>query len=301
MAIDTTVGANLIRDDVWSKRIQEELQEALIAQTIMEFITDFPDGDELHLPKLGSLTTRDYTEGDAITVDDPTVNEFLLTIDKYVQTGIAITDKMRQDTFYMEVLNTKFPEQMMRAIQERLENDIFLLHKSQTSNDANTINGQAHRYVGTGTSNVITLADIAQAKLSLDKANVSKSGRKAFVDPTVAYQLVNIDNVIRQDVYGANSALKEGFGTTQSLGTYLGFDFYESNMLDEATALNHVTGGSLKANLFIGEEAFIGAMRLNPEIEKSRDWERKRDVYHATSRYGLGLYRAESLVTVLTA
>lgn len=301
MAIDTTVGANLIRDDVWSKRIQEELQEALMAQTIMEFITDFPDGDELHLPKLGSLTTRDYTEGDAITVDDPTVNEFLLTIDKYVQTGIAITDKMRQDTFYMEVLNTKFPEQMMRAIQERLENDIFLLHKGQTNNDANTINGQAHRYVGTGASNVITLADIAQAKLSLDKANVSKSGRKAFVDPTVAYQLVNIDNVIRQDVYGANSALKEGFGTTQSLGTYLGFDFYESNMLDEATALDHDTGGSLKANLFVGEEAFIGAMRLNPEIEKSRDWERKRDVYHATSRYGLGLYRAESLVTVLTA
>ncbi len=300
MALSTTNTPNIIRDDIWSKRIQEELQEALMAQTIMEFITDFPDGDELHIPKLASLTTRDYVEGAPITVDDPTVDEFLLTIDKYVQSGISINDKLRHDTFYMNILDQKFPEQMMRAIQERLENDIFLLHKDQTTNDANTINGQAHRYVGTGTSNAITLADIAQAKLSLDKANVSKAGRKAFVDPTVANQLVNIDNVIRQDVYGANSNLKDGFGTTQAIGTYLGFEFFESNMLDEATALDHDAGGSLKANVFVGDEAFIGAMRLAPEIERSRDWERKRDVFHATSRYGLKLFRAEALVTVLT-
>ncbi len=129
---------------------------------------------------------------------------------------------------------------------------------------------------------------------------MSKAGRKAYVDPQVAYQLVNIDNVIRQDVYGANSNLKEGFGTTQAIGTYLGFDFFESNMLDESTALDHDAGGSQIANLFVGPEAFIGAMRLAPEIEASRDWERKRDVFHATSRYGLGLYRSESLVTVLT-
>lgn len=300
IATSNTNVDKIIRDDVWSKRIQDELQEALMAQDFMEFITDFPDGDTLHIPKLASLTTRDYVENSPITVDDPTVDEFTLVIDKYVQSGIAITDKMRQDTFYMEVLNTKFPDQMMRAIKERLESDIFLLHKQQTTNDPNTINGQAHRYVGTGTSNAITLADVAQAKLSLDKANVSKNGRRAYVDPTVAYQLVQIDNVIRQDVYGQNANLKEGFGTTQFIGRYLGFDFYESNMLDEATALDHAAGGSLKANFFVGEEAFVGAMRLAPEIENSRDWERKRDVYHATSRYGLDLYRAESFVCVLT-
>lgn len=301
MAVTTANTANLIRTEIWSQRVRDELQEELMAQSIVDFITDFPDGDQVNIPTLGSLNTRDYVENGAITVDDPSVNEFNLTIDKYVQSGISITDKMRQDTFYMEVLNQKFPEQMLRAIKERLENDIFLLHKEQTSNDANTINGYAHRYVGGGTSNAITVDDVAKAKLALDKANVSKQGRKAFVDPKVAYQLISIDNVIRQDVYGANTALKDGFGSTSFIGRYLGFDFYESNMLDEATALDHVAGGSLKANLFCGEETFIGAMRLAPEVEQSRDWERKRDVYHATSRYGLGLYRAESLVTVLTA
>lgn len=259
------------------------------------------DGDQINIPTLGSMSTRDYTENTPITIDDPTVGEFNLTIDKYVQCGLAITDKMKQDTFYMEILTQKFPEQVMRAIMERLEYDIFQLHKKQTTNNANAINGQAHRYVATGAAGVISLKDVAQAKLSLDKAFVSKVGRMAIVDPTVSYQLIQIDNVIRQDVYGANSALKEGFGGTKFIGKYLGFDFYESNVLDEATALDHAAGGALKANVFLGPEALIGAMRLNPEIEQSRDWEKKRDVYHVTSRYGLGLYRPESLVTVLTA
>ncbi len=298
---NTTAGHDkLIRDDIWSVRIQEELQEALMAQSLMEWITDFPDGDILHIPKLASLTTRDYVENSPITVDDPTVDEFTLSISEYVQSGISITDKMRQDTFYMNVLDSKFPDQMIRAILERLENDIFLLHKKQTNNDANTINGRAHRFVASGTSSAITIADVALSKLAHDKANVSKAGRRAYVDPQVANQLINIDNVIRQDVYGANSALKDGFGTTQAIGRYLGYDFYESNMLDEATALDYNTGGALIANLFVGEEAFVGAMRLSPEMERSRDWERKRDVIHATSRYGLGLFRAEALVTVLT-
>lgn len=302
MAITTGWDANnyAVRKEIWSQRIQDELQEELMAQTLIDWVTDFGDGEELNIPTLGSMATRDYTENTPITVDDPSIGEFKLTIDKYVQSGIAITDKMKQDIFYMQMLTTKFPEQCKRAIMERLEYDIFQLHKEQTTNDANSINGQAHRFVAAGTSNAITVDDVAKAKLSLDKAFVSKSGRFAIVDPKVSYQLVNIDNVIRQDVYGPNSNLKEGFGSTKYIGMYLGFDFYESNMLDEATALDHDAGGSLIGNMFFGEEALIGAMRLSPDIEESRDWEKKRDVYHVTSRYGLGLYRPESLVTVLT-
>lgn len=301
MAATTTTASNLIRTDVWSQRVQEELEESLIGKQLVEFLTDFPDGDTLHIPTLSSLTTRDYVENTDITIDDPSVGDFTLTIDKYVQVGIGITDKLAQDTFYMQVLNQKFPAQMMRAIMERLESDIMLLHKKQTNNDANTINGRAHRYVGTGTSNVIALDDVYDAKLALDKGNVSKLNRIAIVDPTVSRELITLDAIVRQDVYGANSNIREGFGATEFIGRYAGFNFFESNMLDEATALDYVTGGSLKANLFLGEEAFVGAMRAAPEMEESRDWKKKRDVFHATSRYGLDLFRNVSLVTVLTS
>ena len=301
MASTTTSQAYLIRDDVWSTQIQETLEEELFGQSVVDWIKDFPDGDEIHIPTFGTLATRNYAENQDIIFDDLTTGEFTLTIDKYYGNGVAITDKLKQDTFYLSEIQSKFPMHVVRGMMERLENDIYLLHKEQTNNDANTINGQAHRYVATGTSNVIALKDVAQAKLSLDKANVSKMGRIAIVDPTVSYQLVQIDNVIRQDVYGPNSKLKDGFGSTKYIGQYLGFDFYESNMLDEATALDYDTGGVLKANLFLGEEVFKGAIRKMPEIEFFRNVTKKRDEYSATMRYGLGLYREESLVTVLTA
>lgn len=300
MAITTTNISELIRDEIWSQRVQDELQEELFGQDLVEFITDFPDGDLLTIPTLSSLSARAYVENDDITVDDPSVGEFQLQITEYNQAGIVVTDKMKQDTFYMSVLIQKFPEQVTRAILERLESDIMLLHKKQTSNDANTINGRAHRFVGTGTSNAMTLADVRNTKLALDKGLVSKVGRKAIVDPSVSAELLGIDNIIRQDVFGANTAIKDGFGTTRAIGTYLGFDWFESNMLDEATALNHVAGGSLIGNMFIGAEAFLGAMRLMPTIEKFRQATRKRDVFHVTTRYGLDLFRAVSLVTVLT-
>ena len=297
----TTSQAVLIRDDVWSKEIQEELQEELFGSTIVDFVSDFPDGDTLHIPTFSSFTARDYTENDDIIFDDMSTGEFTLDIDKYFQSGCFITDKLKQDSFYISEIQSKFPQAVVRGLMERLENEIFLLHKGQTDNTANLINGQAHRYVATGSGGVISLKDIAQAKLSLDKANVSKMGRMAIVDPTVSYQLVQIDNVIRQDVYGPNTNLKEGFGGTKFIGTYLGFDFYESNMLDEATALQWSVGGALKANIFMGMETFKGAVRQMPSIEYFRNVSKKRDEYSATMRFGLGLYRAESLVTVLTA
>ena len=296
----------LIRDELWSKQIQEELQEELYAQEIVDLVSDFPDGDLLTIPTFSSLVAEDYTEDTAIDFETPTTGEFQLAIDKYIYQAVAITDKLKQDSFYINEINTKFPEMCTRALLEAFESDIFKIHKNQLPGDnPNRYCGYDHRYVGGlhggGSVECLTLEDIAYAKLALDKCNVPKTGRKAIVDPTVAYRLVNIDNVIRQDVYGPNSALKTGFGTTKFIGTYLGFDFYESNMVDGTGEwTNAPSDGDLLANYFIGPEAFKGAVRQLPAIEYFRNVTYKRDEYSTTMRYGLGLYRPESLVTVLT-
>lgn len=296
-----TRNTNAIRDDVWAMRIKEELEQELMAQSIVEFIqSDFPDGDTLHIPELYSLVAQDYTENSLISVQNPNVTDFTLTIDQYKQSGFAVADKFKEDTFYMNMITNHFPFQVVRAIMEQLERDIMDLHKGQTSNDANIINGRAHRFVGTGSGTTMSVNDFRTAKLALDDAFVSKVGRTAIISPKAAHDLIGQDEIIRQDVYGPNSNLKEGFGATHYIGRYMGFEIYESNMLDEDTALNHVAGGTQTGNLFFGPEAFIGAIRTMPDIEAFRDSAYRRDVYHVVTRYGLKLYRPESLVTVLT-
>lgn len=305
--MDTTLNASVIRTDVWANEIKDILQEELVSDKLVRWVSpDFPDGNTLHIPTLSELNVRDYKEGEEVVLDDANTGEFTLQIDKYYQAGFIIYDKFKQDSFYINELVSKFVDKLTRALMEKKEIDVLSLPNtgahSQTAGDPNIINGAAHRMLASGANETITLKDIAKAKFALDKANVSKVGRIAIVDPAVAFQLVNIDNVIRQDVYGANSNLKEGLSGTVYLGRYLGFDFFESNLLDEYAASTNIDGNTStntgSFNIFLGNDAFIGAMRTMPEIEAWRVHEKKGDAYHATVRYGIDVYRPEALVTI---
>jgi hypothetical protein len=309
MALDTSNNSQLVRTNVWANEVKDVLQEELMLDSHVRWITEFPDGDTLNIPTLSEMTVRNYSEGAQVTLDDPTTGNFTLTIDKYYQSGFKIPEKFRHDSFYVSVAESNFVQKLTRALLEQKESDIANLQASQTTTDPNTINGINHRYVGTGTTRVIALADIQKAKLALDKAKVMRGNRRAFVDPEVTYQLQTISNVIQQDVYGSNAHLREGMNGTAYVGRFAGFDLFESlfldNSLTDAITATAPSAGALTAtggvaNMFLGEEAFIGAMRAMPDMDAWYDNNTRSDVYHVTMRYGIKLYRPESLVVVIT-
>ena len=309
MALDTSNNSQLIRTNVWANEVKDVLQEELMLDSHVRWITEFPDGDTLNIPTLSEMTVRNYSEGAQVTLDDPTTGNFTLTIDKYYQSGFKIPEKFRHDSFYVSVAESNFVQKLTRALLEQKESDIANLQSGQTSGNPNTINGIDHRYVGTGTTRVIALADIQKAKLALDKAKVMRGNRRAFVDPEVTYQLQTISNVIQQDVYGSNAHLREGMNGTAYVGRFAGFDLFESlfldNSLTDAITATAPGAGALTAtggvaNMFLGEEAFIGAMRAMPDMDAWYDNNTRSDVYHVTMRYGIKLYRPESLVVVIT-
>ena len=309
MALDTSNNSHLVRTNVWANEVKDVLQEELMLDSHVRWITEFPDGDTLNIPTLSEMTVRNYSEGAQVTLDDPTTGNFTLTIDKYYQSGFKIPEKFRHDSFYVSVAESNFVQKLTRALLEQKESDIANLQSGQTSGNPNSINGVDHRYVGTGTARVITLADVQKAKLALDKAKVMRGNRRAFVDPEVTYQLQQISNVIQQDVYGSNAHIREGMNGTAYVGRFAGFDLFESLFLDtsltDAITATAPSAGSLTAsagvaNMFMGEEAFIGAMRAMPDMDAWYDNNTRSDVYHVTMRYGIKLYRPESLVVVIT-
>lgn len=313
MALDTVNNSSLIRTQIWGNEVKDVLQEELMLDTHVRWVTgDFPDGDTLNIPTLSEMIVRNYSEGAQVTLDDPTTGNFTLTIDKYYQSGFKIPEKFKHDSFYVNTATSNFTAKITRAILEQKESDIANIPNKtggQTASDPNTINGVDHRYVATGTSNAITLADIQKAKLALDKAKVMRGGRKMFVDPSVTYDLQQISNVIQQDVYGSNAHVKEGMSGTTFVGRFAGFDLFESLLLDNgltdtitATAPNSgaLTASSGFSNMGVGQEAFIGAMRALPDMRVWEDDNTRSTVYHATIRYGVKLFRPESLVVVIT-
>ena len=86
-----------------------------------------------------------------------------------------------------------------------------------------------------------------------------------------------------------------------------GFDVYVSNYLpsDGAETINSVAAPSNPvSNIFmsVGGDVtpFMGAWRQMPRVEYERNKDLRRDEYVMNARFGLKLYRPESLVTVIS-
>lgn len=310
----------IIQDELWKAEIKQTLLPSLVSNfPHTRWLTgEFPTGDTLTIPTTGRMPIRAYTENDEITVEDPTLNEIQLTIDNYYQAGIGITDKMKQDSYVINMATAIWRQDMLRGLKEKIEADVWNVLATDTVNgqtaaDDNDIGGLDHRWAASGSSGIFDWNDFVHAAYVFDKSNVPKENRIAVVDPKVTHDLgvhtaTNSNAWYRQDVLGSNNIMRMGFGLSGYIGEFYGFKVFTSNLLStmdsETTPLYGSSSTqaltSPKVNLFLGVEAFFGAFRQNIEVESFRDYMRKRDVYNACVRYGIRVFRPESVIAVLS-
>lgn len=308
MATETVSNNSLLIDaDIYSSFIKEALMDELIAMQWVDWLNDFNQGAHTYrIPSIGEAVVDDYVEGEAIKFRPFDKGEFTMVIDKHKTSGHSISDIAMEDVDYATQLVSKIPSSETRAILKQVEGDIFKLQGSQTAADTNLINGEKHRYVATGTSNVIGVEDFARANLSLNKANVSSRNRIAVVDPSVEYTLstlTNLSNVSNNPMW--DGVVRDGMtsGMRFSMNVY-GWDVYVSNYLDEieTETLETVDVSGFKANMFFSadgdENPFKGAWARMPRFKTWRDEDREETKYATSSRYGLSLYRPESLIVI---
>ena len=299
----------LTRAEVWSRELKEILRDELMAQTYVRWLQEFPDGDTFKIPSIGQAYVDDYAEDEAVKYRPLDTGQFTFQITEYLSSGTYVTKKAEQDMFYMNELVSRFVPEQERAIMEHVEEAILGLQSQQTAANTNTINGGKHRYVATGSSNVINVADFARANLSLNLANVSANNRVAIVDPSVAYtietatQLVGINNNPMFEGI-VSSGIATGMRFVRNV---YGFDVYTSQRLATISSetLETVSCAGFKANLFFSADAsvvpFIGAWRQMPEVDTEYNKDFQRTEFVTTARYGVKLYRPENIVCVLSS
>lgn len=298
----------LTRAEVWSRELKEILRDELMAQTYVRWLQEFPDGDTFKIPSIGQAYVDDYAEDEAVKYRPLDTGQFTFQITEYLSSGTYVTKKAEQDMFYMNELVSRFVPEQERAIMEHVEESILGLQSQQTAANTNTINGGKHRYVATGSSNVINVADFARANLSLNLANVSANNRVAIVDPSVAYTIETATQLVGIN----NNPMFEGIVSTgiatgmRFVRNVYGFDVYTSQRLATISSetLETVNCAGFKANLFFSADAsvvpFIGAWRQMPEVDTEYNKDFQRTEFVTTARYGVKLYRPENLVTVLS-
>jgi len=297
----------LIRSEVWSRELKDILLDDLNAQRWVRWLTEFPDGTTFTIPSIGQASVQTITENEAVVYEAMDTGEFQFTIDQYIGSAHYITRKAMQDSFYANELISQFIPKERRAIEEQIETKVLNLSASQTAADTNAINGADHRFVATGTNEVMAPTDFAKARYGLKKANVPMTDLIAIVDPSVAFaletatNLVNVSNNPRWEGIIASS-ITSGMRFVRNI---YGFDVYESNYLATANeTIGALTTAAGVANMFFSAEAsvlpFIGAFRQFPIVDTEFNKDRQRDEYITTTRYGVKLYRPENLVCVLS-
>lgn len=312
----------LIRSEIWSGDLKRVLEDELMGTKYVDWLSGFPDGSTFTIPSIGTLDVNDYQEDTAIQYSALDTGEFQFQINEYISSATYITQKNRQDSFYAAKLEASFVPSMSRAIAERLEADIMKQGQpgtpnGQTAGNLNSINGAAHRFVGTNvidSKRTLALADFARARHALKKANVPDSNLIAIVDPSVEYvinTLTNLTNV--SDNPRWEGIIETGIGKNmQFVRNVYGFDVYTSNRLplsglNQSGAVETIGGvastGESVANLFFSATPdilpWMGAWRQMPKVDGEWNKDYQREEYVTTARYGLKTYRRENFVTVL--
>lgn len=301
---------HLIRAELWSSELKELFEDEIFANRYVDWLEGFPDGDLFHIPSIGQAEVQRYEEGQEVTYSDLPTGDFTFRITEYNQSGHAITNKMKQDSYLSSQFISKFVPKEHRALMKVMERDILRVGPArQTAGDLNAINGSPHRWVGQGAGDTISIEDFAYARYSLQKANVPMTNLVAIVDPSVEFALNTQANVV--NLMSPNPAwqpiVNSGIGTGMQFKMNLyGFDVYVSQNLDnvgnESIDSRGVADGV--ANIFFSAapEAMpiVGAVRQPPKVDSEYNKDLQREEYVTTVRYGLDLYRPENFVTVLT-
>lgn len=301
---------HLIRSSIWSTQLKEVLEADLMGLKYVDIISDFPDGETLNIPSLGQAEVYNYAEGQAIRYNQFDTGNFQFSITDYKASAMSISNKMKQDSFYMDRLVASFIPKQSRALMVAMESSIMAIGPDgQTSANSNTINGAKHRFVGSGSGDTMAVEDFAKARYALQKANVPMTNLVAIVDPSVEYKLSTQTNLINM----SNNPRWEGIVSSgissgmRFITNVYGFDVYTSQYLksgiSETIDGNAVSNGV--GNLFFsaaqGVLPFVGAIRQSPKVDSDYNKDLQQDEYVTTARWGFKLFRPENLVTILTA
>lgn len=310
--VTTASVPHLIKAQVYSNQLKTQLLDELQGMKYVDMITDFPDGDTLNIPSISQMSVYNYAENMPVRYSGLDTGNFTFSITDYKAAATYITNKTLQDSWQAARVEAQFVPMQHRALMEAIEQRILAVGpEAQTTGNVNLINGGRHRFVASGPGNTLTVEDFARAAYALNKANVPSTNRIAIVDPSAAYTLSTLTNIVNvSNNPSFQGIINTGISSNMKfIRNIYGFDVYESNHLKRITVSETidgvVSGTSAIANLFFSATSdvlpIVGLMRQYPKVDSEYNKDRQREEYVTTARYGFKLFRPENMVVILSA
>lgn len=305
----------------YSAFILSQLHDGILPEQFYRNVSDFGSGTTLNIKTIGTATIQEVSEETPMIYNPIDTSTVQLSITDYVGDAWSISDVLRQDGAQIETLMAMRAQEATRAIQENFETRyLSVADGAQVTDSNNSVNGFAHRFVASGTNDVLAQADLVAMKLSFDKANVPQMGRIAIVDPVVEAtlnRLVQFTSTRSLDYAPQFQAILEsGFASQHKfLFNLFGFDFWTSNRLpspvdtglaDSAGANSTDVSSGYVSNIFMSVaddnvRPIMAAWRQQPSVEGERNKDLARDEFVTRARWGVGPQRIDTLGVIATS
>jgi len=324
--ITTANTESLHRRDIYSQVVLDIMDDqSFLPEGMARDVSDFPDGSVLRIPTFGDVGIKDLVEDQETPLNTVDTGEITLEITQHQGGGTYITDEKREDAFYMAQLDATLPMKYMNAMKQSYETDMLATGPAaQTKDDPNLINNYAHRWCASGAGGQLTLLDFAYAKTSLLKANVGDMPVICVIDPITELTFNALTNLVNVSFNPTFEGMVEtGFAKNMRfIRSIYGIDVYVSNRLptsdvDEVidttaagVAVPGQAGPVTVASPYFAEFFVVGdemttplmsAWRRKPDIEFLRQTELRRDSYHFSARWGFGVQRPQSFISIATS
>lgn len=317
MANTTANSGSFIEAQQYDNHILTNLHDGILPSNLYRNVSNFGSGTTLNIKTIGTVTLQDITENEDLTYNPIDSGNVQLSITDYVGGAWYVTDILRQDGAQVEALHAAQSTENVRAIQENFETRFLATLNSGQAAGNNAVNGFSHRFRASGTNQTLADADLIDASLAFDKANVPMMGRIAIVDPVSAAAFskrVTLTANLDASSGLTQGLVKDGFAKEHKFVTSIyGWDIWTSNRLPTVTAetltlfdgsSSASTSGTANVFMCVADDNCTPGMiawRQPPKTESGRNRSKKRDEFDQTARWGVGVQRLDTLLVIITS
>lgn len=299
-AIDNTSHANFI-PEIWEDEVIAAYKSNLTMGSLvrkMPFVGK--KGDTIYIPKPTRGVAAAKAEGTAVTIQNPTVNQLTVNIDKHYEYSVMIEDITSVQAF--NSMRQFYTDDAGYGLAKQIDDDLYT--QAQAWGDG-TVGDWVHSqsfYADTATSvaayaidtvvpgDAFTDAVFRRLIQVLDDNDVPMTSRYFVIPPSLKNTLTGIDRYVSSDF------VNSGKVPTGKIGELYGVEIYVSSNVPviETAADNAVSTVDTRGAFLFHKDASVFVEQLGVRTQTQYKQEFLGDLFTADTIYGTSEYRPEA-------
>lgn len=297
--VDNTSAATFI-PEIWSDEVVAAYQKSLVLANLVKKISmTGKKGDTIHIPKPVRGDAHAKAENTAVTIQNATESEVLVTIDKHFEYSRFIEDITEAQA--LASLRQFYTGDAGYALAKQVDTDLFNLGKSLGNGDGSDWTHSASYYIDASSGLTAYAADtVASADVftdagfraliqKMDDADVPMDNRCLVVPPSIRNEIMGIER------YSSSDFVDGRVVNNGQIGNLYGIDvFVTSNCPVIEAAADNSAGGDIKAAMLLHKDTLVMAEQMGVRSQTQYKQDFLATLYTADTLYGVKTLRPDS-------